>query len=136
MSTLKKQTELEFSYKSFHVDKAIMTLTTENANLLCSNKSTNGWTTVGKYHVRFEHWNSSLHAHQTLILSNGGWLRFRGISMHLWNYNTFISIGKACGGFLAMAREIMEMAREMSSIQPLHLKENGLWKGISTFIVL
>lgn len=58
MFTLKRQTELEFSYKPFQPDKAILSLTTEDAKLLCSNKSTNVWTTVGYYYVRFERWNT------------------------------------------------------------------------------
>ena len=34
MFTLKKQTEIEFSYESFHANKAILTLSEDNANLL------------------------------------------------------------------------------------------------------
>ncbi|KAA0040719.1 hypothetical protein E5676_scaffold189G00100 [Cucumis melo var. makuwa] len=108
MFTLKKQTEIEFSYEPFHANKAILTPFEDNANLLCSNKSINGWTTVGNSQVKFERWDTKKHACQTLIPSYGGWVRFRGVPLHLWNYESFVNIGKACGGFLAVAKETME----------------------------
>uniref|UniRef100_A0A9I9D488 DUF4283 domain-containing protein n=1 Tax=Cucumis melo TaxID=3656 RepID=A0A9I9D488_CUCME len=72
------------------------------ANLLCQNK---GWTTVGKYMVRFEKWDPASHASPKLIPSYGGWTTFRGIPLHLWNMKTFQQIGKACGGLLKVAEE-------------------------------
>ncbi|KAA0055834.1 hypothetical protein E5676_scaffold901G00060 [Cucumis melo var. makuwa] len=46
MFSLKKQSEIEFSYKPFQVDKVILFLAPEHAKLLCSNKNANGWSTV------------------------------------------------------------------------------------------
>lgn len=34
---------------------------------------------------------------------------FQSIPLHLWNYNTFHYIGMACGDFLAVAKETLEL---------------------------
>lgn len=70
MTTLKRQTEFEFSYKPFHTDKAIINIACEHALLLCSNECVNErWSTVGRLYVKFEKWNSASHAVHTLIPS-------------------------------------------------------------------
>lgn len=77
--------------------------------ILCSNESTNKWSTIGNYQVKFKKWYSKTHAIHSVIPSYGGWLRFIGVSLYSWNYKTFVQIEKACGGFLAVARETMEL---------------------------
>ncbi|KAA0047997.1 hypothetical protein E6C27_scaffold385G00620 [Cucumis melo var. makuwa] len=89
MFTLKKQTEIEFSYESFHANKAILTLSEDNANLL--------------FQIRVQ-----MDGQQWETPNYGGWMRFKGVPLHLWNYDSFVNIGKACGGFLAVAKETME----------------------------
>uniref|UniRef100_A0A9I9DN18 DUF4283 domain-containing protein n=1 Tax=Cucumis melo TaxID=3656 RepID=A0A9I9DN18_CUCME len=111
MFSLKRQSEMEFSYKSFQADKAILYLNPDHAKLLCSNKSANGWSTVRNYQVKFESWDTNIHSFHFVIPSYGGWLSFRGIPLHLWNYSTFQYIGMACGGFLAIAKERMQMEK-------------------------
>ncbi|KAA0035247.1 LINE-1 retrotransposable element ORF2 protein [Cucumis melo var. makuwa] len=49
MFSLRKQSEIAFSYKPFQADKAFLFLNPDHAKLLCSNKSANGWSTVGNY---------------------------------------------------------------------------------------
>ncbi|KAA0047795.1 nardilysin-like protein [Cucumis melo var. makuwa] len=111
MFSLKKQPEIEFSYNPFQVDKAILSLAPEHAKLLCSNRNANGWSTVGNYQVKFESWNTNTHSFHSVIPSYGDWLRFRGIPLHLWNYNTFHYIRMACGGFFAVAKETLEQEK-------------------------
>ncbi|TYK04225.1 hypothetical protein E5676_scaffold24967G00330 [Cucumis melo var. makuwa] len=48
-STTTRQSEMEFSNKSFQAGKAIHYLNPDHAKLFCSNKSVNGWSTVGNY---------------------------------------------------------------------------------------
>ena len=72
MATLKRQTKIEFSYKLFHADKALLTMAPEHAKLLYSKRYTNGWTTVGKHYVIFDRWNFDVHDSQTLISSYEG----------------------------------------------------------------
>ncbi|KAA0037444.1 hypothetical protein E5676_scaffold808G00040 [Cucumis melo var. makuwa] len=103
LQNLRKQTEESFTYNAFHAEKALVHFSSNiPANLLCQNK---GWTTVGKYSVRFEKWSSAYHATPKLIPSYGGWTTFRGIPLHLWNMTTFQQIGKACGGLIKVAEE-------------------------------
>lgn len=85
--------------------------------LLYSNKCENGWSTVGKHYVRLEKWYFEIHATHILIPSYGGWLHFKGVPLHLWNYNTFTTIRKACGGFLAVARETMELENLIAKVK-------------------
>lgn len=96
MHNLKKQTEEAFTYIAFHAEKALVNFKSIIlANLLCQNK---GWSTIGKYFVRFEKWSHDIHATPKLIPSYGGWTTFKGIPLHIWNMQTFQQIGKACGG--------------------------------------
>ncbi|TYK01411.1 hypothetical protein E5676_scaffold29G001110 [Cucumis melo var. makuwa] len=92
MHNLKKKTEEDFTYTTFHVEKTLVNFKSiVPANLLCQNK---GWSTVGKYFVRFEKWSHDTHATLKLIPSYGGWTTFRGIPLHMWNMQTFQQIGK------------------------------------------
>ncbi|TYK13823.1 hypothetical protein E5676_scaffold488G00870 [Cucumis melo var. makuwa] len=95
----------KFGWKSF---VAMLTFKHHSHHKRLRSESTNGWTTVGNYQVKFERWDTKKHACQTLIPSYGGWMRFKGVPLHLWNYDSFVNIGKACGGFLAVAKETME----------------------------
>lgn len=71
MGNLRKQTEEDFTFKSFHVEKAFIFFKDSNpTKLLCQNRS---WTTVGKYYVKFERWSQDIHANQKLIPSYRGW---------------------------------------------------------------
>ncbi|TYK04254.1 mitotic spindle checkpoint protein mad1 [Cucumis melo var. makuwa] len=70
--------------------------------MLCKNK---GWNIVGPYYDKFEMWSKVLHADPKLIPSYGGWIRVRGIPLHLWNMIVFSQIGEACGGFIEVALE-------------------------------
>ena len=57
---LKEQLDLPISYKPFHANKALILFEDkEKANLICKNK---GWTTVGRFYVKFEEWNQKAHA--------------------------------------------------------------------------
>ncbi|KAA0058103.1 hypothetical protein E6C27_scaffold274G004110 [Cucumis melo var. makuwa] len=92
-----------FYIPCLHAEKALVHFNSNvPANLLCQNK---GWTTVGKYTVRFEKWAPASHASPKLIPSYGGWTTFRGIPLHLWNMMTFQQIGKACGSLVKVAEE-------------------------------
>uniref|UniRef100_A0A9I9CP23 DUF4283 domain-containing protein n=1 Tax=Cucumis melo TaxID=3656 RepID=A0A9I9CP23_CUCME len=103
LQNLRKQIEESFTYNAFHAEKALVHFNSNvPANLLCQNR---GWTTVGKYTVRFEKWNPASHASPKLIPSYGGWTTFRGIPLNLWNMKTFQQIGKACGGLIKVAEE-------------------------------
>ncbi|KAA0060161.1 hypothetical protein E6C27_scaffold542G00270 [Cucumis melo var. makuwa] len=70
--------------------------------MLCKNK---GWNIVGPYYDKFEMWSKVLHADPKLIPSYDGWIRVRGIPLHLWNMIVFSQIGEACGGFIEVASE-------------------------------
>ncbi|KAA0055409.1 mitotic spindle checkpoint protein mad1 [Cucumis melo var. makuwa] len=50
-------------------------------------------------------WSKAAHADTKGIPSYGGWMRFRGIPLHIWNMSTFVQIGEACCGFIDAAPE-------------------------------
>lgn len=110
MKAIQRQTEFKFTYKQFHADKAIINIAREYALLLCSNKCDNGWSTVRKHFVRFEKWNTNYHVAHTFISSYGGWLGFKGVHLHMWSLKIFTDIGKACGGFIVVAKKTMELS--------------------------
>lgn len=37
------------------------------------------------------------------VPSNGGWIKFQNIPMHLWNKGVFMALGELCGGLLENA---------------------------------
>ncbi|KAA0039949.1 hypothetical protein E5676_scaffold266G00990 [Cucumis melo var. makuwa] len=120
---LKDQTDKKdscFRYIPFHADKALLFIKDkELANLLCKNI---GWTTVGPFYVKFEKWSKNAHADTKVIPSYGGWTRFRGIPLHIWNLNTFIQIGEACGGFIDAAPESINKLELTEAL--IKVKEN------------
>ncbi|TYK23050.1 hypothetical protein E5676_scaffold142G00150 [Cucumis melo var. makuwa] len=89
---------MEFSYKPFQADKAILYLSPDHAKLLCSNKSANGWSTIGNY---------------------------QSIPLHLWNYKTFHCIGMACGDFLAVAKETLELDKLIDAKIKVSVRVHG-----------
>ncbi|KAA0044557.1 hypothetical protein E6C27_scaffold46G003060 [Cucumis melo var. makuwa] len=120
---LREQTDKKdscFRYVPFHADKALLFIKDKDlAKLLCKN---NGWTTVGPFYVKFEKWSKSAHADTKVIPSYGGWTRFRGIPLHIWNLNTFIQIGEACGGFIDAAPESVNKIELTEAL--IKVKEN------------
>ncbi|KAA0058980.1 uncharacterized protein E6C27_scaffold98G001710 [Cucumis melo var. makuwa] len=87
LQNLRKQTEESFTYNAFHAEKALVHFNSNiPENLLCQNK---GWTTVGKYSVRFEKWSPAYHATPKLIPSYGGWTTFQRNSATLVEYDDF-----------------------------------------------
>uniref|UniRef100_A0A9I9CCC9 DUF4283 domain-containing protein n=1 Tax=Cucumis melo TaxID=3656 RepID=A0A9I9CCC9_CUCME len=120
---LREQTDKKdscFRYVPFHADKALLFIKDKDlAKLLCKN---NGWTTVGPFYVKFEKWSKSVHADTKVIPSYGGWTRFRGIPLHIWNLNTFIQIGEACGGFIDAAPESVNKIELTEAL--IKVKEN------------
>lgn len=100
MFSLKRQSEMEFSYKPFQADKAILYLSPDHAKLLCSNKSANGWSTIGNYQVKFESWDPNLHSFLSVIPSYGGWLRFRVSHFTYGTTRLFIALEWLVGTFL------------------------------------
>ncbi|KAA0044333.1 hypothetical protein E6C27_scaffold46G00570 [Cucumis melo var. makuwa] len=104
---LNEQLDTTVRYKPFHTDKALICFkNVEQANLICKNK---GWTTVGRFYVKFEEWNQKAHASPKVIPSYGGWIKVRGVPLHAWNLESFIQIGDACGGFMEVAKETREL---------------------------
>ena len=102
LTKLQEQLDFNITYKPFHTEKAAVSIEDKNlVNLLCKNR---GWTTVGKYYVKFEAWNIVKHASPKLLPSYGGWVKFKGIPLHAWNYSSFYQIGEACGGFVEVAK--------------------------------
>ncbi|TYK29576.1 hypothetical protein E5676_scaffold655G001820 [Cucumis melo var. makuwa] len=109
-----------FRYIPFHADKALLFIKDkELAKLLCKNI---GWTTVGPFYVKFEKWSKNAHADTKVIPSYGGWTRFRGIPLHIWNLNTFIQIGEAYGGFIDAAPESVNKLELTEAL--IKVKEN------------
>lgn len=107
MFNLKKQIGASFTFKPFHPEKALVSFNESvHAKLLCNNTE---WTTVGTFYVKFETSSPEKHSSMKLIPSCRGWLSFRGIHIHAWAYDTFLKIEKACGGFIAVAKETIEM---------------------------
>ncbi|KAA0068029.1 hypothetical protein E5676_scaffold411G00200 [Cucumis melo var. makuwa] len=85
MDKLKEQLDTPFTCKPFHAKKGLMIFEDKNhAKLLCKNR---GWTTVGRFYVKFEEWNQGKHAIPKLVSSYGGWVKFRGVPLHAWNMN-------------------------------------------------
>ncbi|KAA0040039.1 hypothetical protein E6C27_scaffold366G00060 [Cucumis melo var. makuwa] len=104
---LNEQLDTTVRYKPFHADKALIYFKNEEqAKLLCKNK---GWTTVGRFYVKFEEWSQKTHASPKVIPSYGGWIKVRGVPLHAWNLESFIQIGDACGGFVEVAKETREL---------------------------
>uniref|UniRef100_A0A9I9CJ01 DUF4283 domain-containing protein n=1 Tax=Cucumis melo TaxID=3656 RepID=A0A9I9CJ01_CUCME len=104
---LNEQLDTTVRYKPFHADKALICFKNEEqANLICKNK---GWTTVGRFYVKFEEWNQKAHASPKVIPSYGGWIKVRGVPLHAWNLESFTQIGDACGGFIEVAKETREL---------------------------
>uniref|UniRef100_A0A9I9EB69 DUF4283 domain-containing protein n=1 Tax=Cucumis melo TaxID=3656 RepID=A0A9I9EB69_CUCME len=104
---LNEQLDTTVRYKPFHADKALICFkNVEQANLICKNK---GWTTVGRFYVKFEEWNQKAHALSKVIPSYEGWIKVRGVPLHAWNLESFIQIGDACGGFIKVAKETREL---------------------------
>ncbi|KGN51135.1 hypothetical protein Csa_009125 [Cucumis sativus] len=130
MEKLQEQLDhLNITYKLFHAEKAMVFLEEKNmVNLLCKNR---GWTTIGKFYVKFEAWNISKHATPKVLSSYVGWVKFKGIPLHAWNYSSFYQIGEVCGGFVEVARitrdtEWVMKKATISQYRPLSkLKENG-----------
>uniref|UniRef100_A0A0A0K120 DUF4283 domain-containing protein n=1 Tax=Cucumis sativus TaxID=3659 RepID=A0A0A0K120_CUCSA len=70
MAKLQEQLDLNITYKPFHAEKVAVTIEDKNlVNLLCKNR---GWTTVGKYYVKFEASNIAKHASPKCLPSYGG----------------------------------------------------------------
>nr|ADN33672.1 hypothetical protein [Cucumis melo subsp. melo] len=104
---LNEQLDTTVSYKPFHANKALICFKDfEQANLICKNK---GWTTVGRFYVKFEEWNQKDHASPKFVPSYGGWIKVRAVPLHAWNLESFVQIGDACGGFMEVAKETREL---------------------------
>lgn len=65
---------------------------------------------VGNFYVMFERWNKNLHATLKLIRSYGGWVNFRGISVHAWDMKTFVHMGKP------VRVSVMSLVKQYSSL--------------------
>lgn len=59
---------------------------------------------MGNFYVKFERWDPEIHAVPKLVPSYGGWVKFRGIPLHLWNMKTFTQVGDVCGGFVDVSK--------------------------------
>lgn len=120
INKMKELNDYVASYNPFHADKALVYMPNEEqAKLLCMNK---GWVTIGGYYVKFEQWSTDKHATPKLTPSYGGWVSFRGVPLHAWNYNTFIQIGNVCGGFIEVAKHTW---RKLDIIEAsIKIKEN------------
>lgn len=104
---LREQLDSPFTYKPFHAEKALVFFEDRNqTKLICKNR---GWTTMGRFYVKFEKWNQEKYVTPKLVSSYGGWINFRGIPLHAWNLDSFIQIGDVCGGYIDVAREIRDM---------------------------
>ncbi|KAA0038069.1 putative amidohydrolase ytcJ [Cucumis melo var. makuwa] len=84
-----------------------------------------GWTTVGKFQVKFEFWSSEEHAGQKLIPSYCSWISFRGIPIHVWNMDTFLQIGNACGGLQEVDKTMMNMDNLLEAKIKVRYNYNG-----------
>uniref|UniRef100_A0A9I9D6L4 DUF4283 domain-containing protein n=1 Tax=Cucumis melo TaxID=3656 RepID=A0A9I9D6L4_CUCME len=129
---ISKQMDVDLTYKPFHAEKALLVLKDEDqASLLCQNKD---WCTVEKYYVKFEKWNQKAHAAPKLLSSYEGWMRFRGIPLHAWNFNTFKQISDACGGFLAVSKETREKIDIIETNIKIRLNYTGFVSAIINII--
>lgn len=54
---------------------------------------------------KFEKWSLFEHVYPKLIPNYGGWTKFRGILLNMWNIDSFTEIENACGGLIEVAKE-------------------------------
>lgn len=59
---------------------------------------------------KIQKWNMHMHWEFTQIEARHSWIGVEGLSLNLWNVETFKKIGDACGGLLEVAPETMNQS--------------------------
>ena len=87
------------------VDKA--TVKVKQDHIEDMTKSPEKWYYYGKYHLRFEKWDSIKHSMSSLIKGFGGWLSIKNLHLDLWRRDILQVIEANFGGLESIALDTL-----------------------------
>ena len=67
------------------------------------------WQTRGKFHIKFEKWDSIRHSRPLVIKGFGGWIKIKNLPSDLWQRSISEAIGDRFGGLIDIATKTLNL---------------------------